>query len=79
MKVITPQTTKAEKGARGEGFIDEEIKKKNSTIIYVHGLYKMNQIEDIKDSIRAIIRAKNVVSFFFSSQVGDLDMVTINV
>lgn len=77
--VITLQTAKAEKRARTEGLTEEEIRKKSSTMLSIHDLYKMKQIEDSKDSITAIIGGKNIVSFVFPGQVRDLHEGTINI
>ena len=77
--VITPQTTKEERRSRGEGLTEEEIKKKNATMLCLYGLHKMKKIEDTKDSIKAVIGGLNVASFYFPGQVGDLHKGTANV
>ena len=65
MQVITPQAAKAERRSRGEGLTEEEIKKKNATILCLYGLHKMKKIKDTKDSIKAVIEGLNVTSFYF--------------
>ena len=77
--VITPQAAKAERRSRGEGLTEEEIKKKNATMLCLYGLHKMKKIEDTKESIKAILGALNVASFYFPGQVGDLHKGTANV
>ena len=79
MHVITPQTAKEERRSRGEGLTEEEIKKKNATMLCLYGLHKMKKIEDTKDSIKAVISGLNVASFYFPGQVGDLHKGTANV
>jgi hypothetical protein len=79
MQVITPQAAKAERRSRGEGLTEEEIKKKNATMLCLYGLHKMKKIEDTKDSIKAVIGNLNVASFYFPGQVGDLHKGTANV
>ena len=79
MKVITPQAAKDERRSRGEGLTEEEIKKKNATMLCLYGLHKMKKIEDTKDSIKAVIGELNVASFYFPGQVGDLHKGTANV
>ena len=51
MHVITPQAAKAERRSRGEGLAEEEIKKKNATMLCLYGLHKMKKVEDTKESI----------------------------
>ena len=79
MQVITPQAAKAERRSRGEGLAEEELKKKNATMLGLYGLHKMKKIEDTKDSIKAVIGGLNVASFYFPGQVGDLHKGTANV
>ena len=79
MHVITPQAAKAERRSRGEGLTEEEIKKKNATMLCLYGLHKMKKIEDTKDSIKAIIGNMNVASFYFPGQVGELHKGTASV
>ena len=78
MKVITPQAAKEERRNRGEGLTEEEIKKKNATMLCLYGLHKMKKIEDTKDSIKSVIGGLNVASFYFPGQVGDLHKGTAN-
>ena len=79
MHVITPQAAKEERRNRGEGLTEEEIKKKNATMLCLYGLHKMKKIEDTKDSIKAVIGELNVASFYFPGQVGELHKGTANV
>ena len=79
MHVITPQAAKEERRSRGEGLTEDEIKKKNSTMLCLYGLHKMKKVEDTKDSIKAIIGGLNVASFYFPGQVGELHKGTANV
>ena len=79
MQVITPQAAKADRRSRGEGITDEEIKKKNATMLCLYGLDKMKKIEDTKDSIKSVIGGLNVASFYFPGQVGDLHKGVANV
>ena len=79
MQVITPQAAKAERRSRGEGLTEDEIKKKNATMLCLYGLHKMKKIEDTKDSIKAVLGGLNVASFYFPGQVGDLHKGTANV
>ena len=79
MQVITPQAAKEERRSRGEGLTEEEIKRKNATMLCLYGLHKMKKIEDTKDSIKAVIGGLNVASFYFPGQVGDLHKGTANV
>ena len=79
MHVITPQAAKAERRSRGEGLTEDELKKKNATMLCLYGLHKMKKIEDTKDSIKAVIGELNVASFYFPGQVGDLHKGTANV
>ena len=79
MHVITPQAAKAERRSRGEGLTEEEIKKKNATMLCLYGLHKMKKIEDTKESIKAILGGLNVASFYFPGQVGELHKGTANV
>ena len=44
MHVITPQAAKAERRSRGEGLREEEIKKKNATMLCLYGLHKMKKV-----------------------------------
>ena len=78
MHVITSQAAKAERRSKGEGFTEEEIKKKNATMLCLYGLHKMKKIEDTKESIKAVIGGLNVASFYFPGQVGDLHKGTAN-
>ena len=79
MHVITPQAAKAERRSRGEGLTEEEIKKKNATMLCLYGLHKMKKVEDTKESIKAVLGGLNVASFYFPGQVGDLHKGTANV
>ena len=79
MHVITPQAAKAERRSRGEGLTEEEIKKKNATMLCLYGLHKMKKVEDTKESIKAVIGNLNVASFYFPGQVGDLHKGAANV
>ena len=79
MHVITPQAAKEERRSRGEGLTEEELKKKNATMLCLYGLHKMKKIEDTKDSIKAVLGGLNVASFYFPGQVGDLHKGTANV
>ena len=79
MHVITPQAAKDERRSRGEGLTEDEIKKKNATMLCLYGLHKMKKVEDTKDSIKAVIGGLNVASFYFPGQVGDLHKGTANV
>ena len=79
MHVITPQAARAERRSRGEGLTEEEIKKKNATMLCLYGLHKMKKIEDTKESIKAVLGGLNVASFYFPGQVGDLHKGTANV
>ena len=79
MHVITPQASKVERKSRGEGLTEDEIKKKNATMLCLYGLHKMKKIEDTKDSIKAVVGELNVASFYFPGQVGDLHKGTANV
>ena len=79
MHVITPQAAKAERRSRGEGLTEEEIKKKNATMLCLYGLHKMKKIEDTKDSIKAVLGGLNIASFYFPGQIGDLHKGTANV
>ena len=79
MQVITPQAAKAERRSRGEGLTEEELKKKNATMLCLYGLHKMKKIEDTKESIKAVIGGLNVASFYFPGQVGELHKGTANV
>ena len=79
MHVITPQAAKDERRSRGEGLTEEEIKKKNATMLCLYGLHKMKKVEDTKGSIKAILGNLNVASFYFPGQVGDLHKGTANV
>ena len=54
MHVITPQAAKAERRSRGEGLTEDELKKKNATMLCLYGLHNMKKIEDTKDSIKAL-------------------------
>ena len=55
MDIITPQAAKAERMNRGEGTIEEKIKKKNATMLCFYGLHKIKKIEDTNDSIKAAL------------------------
>ena len=79
MQVITPQAAKVERRSRGEGLTEDEIKRKNATMLCLYGLHKMKKIEDTKDSIKAVLGGLNVVSFYFPGQVGELHKGTANV
>ena len=79
MKVITPQAAKDERRSRGEGLTEDEIKKKNATMLCLYGLHKMKKVEDTKESIKAILGELNVASFYFPGQVGDLHKGSANV
>jgi len=79
MQVITPQAAQAKRRSRGEGLTEEELKKKNATMLCLYGLHKMKKIEDTKDSIKAVLGGLNVASFYFPGQVGDLHKGTANV
>ena len=79
MHVITPQAVKEERRNRGEGLTEDEIKKKNATMLCLYGLHKMKKIEDTKDSIKSIIGGLNVASFYFPGQVGELHKGVANV
>ena len=79
MHVITPQAAKAERRSRGEGLTEEEIKKKNATMLCMYGLHKMKKVDDTQESIKAVIGGLNVASFYFPGQVGDLHKGTANV
>ena len=79
MQVITPQAAKAERRSRGEGLTEDEIKKKNATMLCLYGLHKMKKVDDTKESIKAILGGLNVASFYFPGQVGDLHKGTANV
>ena len=79
MHVITPQAAKEERRSTGEGLTEEEIKKKNATMLCLYGLHKMKKVEDTKESIKEIIGGLNVASFYFPGQVGDLHKGTANV
>lgn len=79
MQVITPQATQAERRSRGEGLTEEELRKKNATMLCLYGLHKMKRINDTKDSIKAVLGGLNVASFYFPGQVGDLHTGTANV
>ena len=79
MHVITPQAAKAERRSCGEGLTEEEIKKKNATMLCLYGLHKMKKVDDTQESIKAVIVGLNVASFYFPGQVGDLHKGTANV
>ena len=79
MKVITPQAAKDERRSRGEGLTEDEIKKKNATMLCLYGLHKMKKVDDTKESIKAILGNLNVASFYFPGQVGELHKGTANV
>ena len=79
MQVITPQAAQAERRSRGEGLTEEELRKKNATMLCLYGLHKMKRINDTKDSIKAVLGGLNVASFYFPGQVGDLHTGTANV
>ena len=79
MQVITPQAAKEERKNHGEGLTEDEIKKKNATMLCLYGLHKMKKIEDTKDTIKAVLGGLNVASFYFPGQVGDLHKGTANV
>ena len=79
MQVITPQAAKAKRRSRGEGLTEEELKKKNATMLCLYGLHKMKKIDDTKDSIKAVLGELNVASFYFPWQVENLHTGTANV
>ena len=79
MHVITPQVARADRRSRGEGLTEDELKKKNATILCLYGLHKMKKIEDTKDSIKAVLGGLKIASFYFPGQVGDLHKGTANV
>ena len=78
LHVIIPQTAKAKKRARGEGLTEEELKKKNATMLYLYGLHKMKKIENTKGSINDIMGEKNISSYFLG-HIGNLHKGAANV
>lgn len=64
MTAIMLQIAKFEKGARGEDLTKDEIKLKNATMLCIYRLFKMEEVEETKISIKVVIGEKFVVSFF---------------
>ena len=56
-----------------------EFKKKNATILCVYGLYKMKKVENSINSMNAIIKMKNVLSYYFFGMIGKLNIRSTNV
>ena len=81
MHVISPLIARAKarpKGPRLPKLRELELKKKNATTLCVYGLHKMKKIEDTINSINAIVKEKNVLSYYFLGSLGELHTGTVN-
>jgi len=79
LHVITPLDAQAEKRAKGEGLTEEELKKKNSTMLCLYGLHKLKKVEETKKAIKEVFGEKNILGLYFLGQVGDLHKGSVNV